>query len=98
MNDKPRPAQPPENPNSSPHPAADVEYSQLVFVLLAIFLGVFGAHRFYVGDKGKGIALLLMTIPGVVLIVPAVAAAVWSIVDAVRVRSIIAQAQLRDTA
>ena len=37
--------------------------SRLVAVLLCWFLGVFGAHRFYVGKVGTGL-LMLVTIGG----------------------------------
>ena len=33
--------------------------SRLATTLLAWFLGCFGAHRFYLGKKGTGIAMLL---------------------------------------
>lgn len=38
-------------------------HSRLVAVLLCWFLGVFGAHRFYVGKVGTGL-LMLVTIGG----------------------------------
>jgi TM2 domain-containing membrane protein YozV len=36
------------------------EKSKVVTFLLWFFLGVFGAHRFYLGDIGLGIAMLLL--------------------------------------
>ena len=47
--------------------------------LLAWFLGVVGAHRFYAGRIGSGIAMLLLTITGFGLIVTFI----WVIVDLV---------------
>jgi TM2 domain-containing membrane protein YozV len=47
------------------------EKSRLVTLLLAFFLGVFGAHRFYVGKIGTGI-LQLITIGGL---------GIWCLVD-----------------
>jgi TM2 domain-containing membrane protein YozV len=45
--------------------------SRLVALLLCWFLGIFGAHRFYVGKVGTGI-LELVTIGGV---------GIWALVD-----------------
>lgn len=36
--------------------------SNLVAALLALILGAFGAHRFYLGYTGTGVAMLLVTI------------------------------------
>lgn len=45
--------------------------------LLGIFLGLFGAHRFYLGRTGSGIAMLILTctILGLVITIP------WHIID-----------------
>ena len=45
--------------------------NRLLAALLAFFFGVFGAHRFYVGKVGTGIAQLL-TIGGL---------GIWSFID-----------------
>lgn len=45
--------------------------------LLAFFLGMFGAHRFYVGKKGSAIAMLVMTLT----IVGAFVTFFWALVD-----------------
>ncbi|MGC9781164.1 MAG: zinc ribbon domain-containing protein [Candidatus Heimdallarchaeota archaeon] len=39
-------------------------YSRTVALLLCLFLGGFGAHRFYVGKSGSGILLLLLSLCG----------------------------------
>ena len=45
--------------------------------ILCLFLGSFGAHRFYLGRKGSGIAMLLLgiTLFGLLISCP------WAIVD-----------------
>lgn len=85
MNDAPQPANPPI-PNQDLEPP-----NTIVFILLALFLGELGIHRFYIGDKKRGITLLLLTFPGIFLIIPFVIAIIWSIVDACRVRQIMAE-------
>lgn len=51
--------------------------SVAVAYLLCLFLGVFGAHRFYLGKKGSGVAMLLcsITLFGLAISGP------WAIVD-----------------
>ncbi|WP_425905713.1 TM2 domain-containing protein [Nitrobacter sp. TKz-YC02] len=51
--------------------------SRLVTFLLAFFLGMFGAHRFYVGKIGTGIVQLLFTLSGIGMLV----SAPWVLVD-----------------
>lgn len=61
----------------------------VVAILLGVFLGVFGAHRFYLGHTSSAIAMLVLTIFGIVtacfivgyLIVLAVAT--WALVDVI---------------
>ncbi|HEY6578389.1 MAG TPA: TM2 domain-containing protein [Rhizomicrobium sp.] len=48
-----------------------------VAYLLAIFLGVFGAHRFYLKRTGSAVAMLLLTITILGLAVTSV----WTLVD-----------------
>jgi TM2 domain-containing membrane protein YozV len=51
------------------------EKSRLVALLLCFFLGVFGAHRFYVGKIGTGI-LMILTIGGL---------GIWAMIDLIMV-------------
>jgi hypothetical protein len=48
-------------------------------LLLAFFLGVFGAHRFYVGRTGSAVAMLVCTLTFVGVVV----SGIWSIVDCI---------------
>lgn len=47
--------------------------SWIVTLLLCIFLGVIGIHRFYVGKVGTGILMILLCLTGI--------SAVWALVD-----------------
>lgn len=51
--------------------------------LLCWFLGMFGAHRFYVGKNGSGVAMLLTSLTFVGIIVTAI----WEIVDLIAILS-----------
>jgi TM2 domain-containing membrane protein YozV len=46
-------------------------------LLLAFFLGVFGAHRFYVGRTGSAVVMLVFTC----LIIPSFISAIWVVLD-----------------
>lgn len=55
--------------------------SMVIYLILAWFLGIFGAHKFYVGKNGQGIAMLLMGTIGWLLILPGIAVCFWALVD-----------------
>ena len=59
----------------------NAERSALVYALLAFFLGMFGAHKFYAGKNGVGIAMLLMGTIGWIFILPGIAVCIWAFVD-----------------
>jgi TM2 domain-containing membrane protein YozV len=52
--------------------------SAVVAYILWFFLGMFGAHNFYLGRKGVGIAQLLLTIS----LIGSLITLVWVLVDA----------------
>ena len=90
MTDKPRPVPAPAA-HEAQRPYEPESPSAVVFVLLALFLGNLGVHRFYIGDSKRGLTMLLMTFPGIILIVPALVAWVMSIVDLCMTRQILAR-------
>jgi TM2 domain-containing membrane protein YozV len=45
--------------------------------LLSFFLGVLGAHRFYVGKVGTGIVMLILTCTFVGIIITSI----WNLID-----------------
>ncbi len=57
--------------------------SAVIYVLLAFFIGIWGAHKFYAGKNGQGVALLLMGTIGWLLIIPGVVACIWALVDVI---------------
>lgn len=57
--------------------------SRVAAGLLGIFLGAFGVHNFYLGYDGKAIAQLLMTLVGWMVVLPAIAAAIWSLIEGI---------------
>ena len=56
---------------SNEKPSAGVAY------VLAIFLGLFGAHRFYLGRTGSGVVMLLLTISFFGMVI----SGIWNLVD-----------------
>ena len=58
---------------------------------LCVLLGVFGAHRFYLRERGTAVALLLVTLASLALMVIAIGfftiwiSVAWAIVDLFRI-------------
>ena len=51
----------------------------LIGILLALFLGVFGAHNFYLGHNGRGIAQLLITV--LTLGLGSIVTGIWALIE-----------------
>lgn len=62
---------------------------------LWFFLGMFGAHRFYLGTTGPAVAMLVLTVLGIITAFIVIgwffllAVAVWAIVDAFMIPGIV---------
>ena len=59
----------------------NMEKSMLAYVLLTLFLGTWGVHKFYAGRSGEGIAMLLMGTIGWLLIIPGIVVCIWALID-----------------
>lgn len=57
---------------------------RLVFILLGVFLGCFGAHNFYAGYTGKAVAQLLITLLSFTTL--AFISVIWAIIEVITVR------------
>ncbi len=61
--------------------------SRICAGLLAIFLGTFGAHNFYLGHTGKAVAQLLITLLLWWLFLPIIGVAIWGLVEGIMLLS-----------
>lgn len=55
------------------------EKTKVVAILLALFLGCFGAHRFYIGQSNSGILMLLITVLSCFFLTPITS--IWALID-----------------
>lgn len=62
---------------------ADLGKSKVVAGLLAIFLGGLGVHKFYLGYTGAGVAMLLISIFGAVIIVGPILMALCGLIEGI---------------
>jgi TM2 domain-containing protein/RING finger family protein len=72
------PAAPPPQ-YAYPVAGAHIQKSRLTFILLGVFLGLFGVHNFYAGNTGAGIAQLCLTLLSCFILAPIVW--IWNIVE-----------------
>lgn len=69
----------------------------IAYVLCVLF-GLFGAHRFYLGERGTAVALLLVTLASVALMVIAIGfftiwiSVAWAVVDLFHIPKLARQA------
>ena len=76
----------PETPNQ-PDAAPAGTKNLSTAMLLALFLGPFGAHRFYMDRKGSAAMMLMLAVTVVGLLVTAI----WLIIDLPRIPAMIRQ-------
>src|SRR5688572_12800976 len=57
--------------------------SKIGTAVLAFFFGALGVHKFYLGKTGAGMAMLLVTVLGGILIIPAMVMAIIAWIECV---------------
>lgn len=55
--------------------------SRGVYIILGLFLGLFGIHNFYAGYNGSAVAQLLITLLTGWLLFPLILVALWVIIE-----------------
>lgn len=75
------------NPLLDPANNGTMTKSKTAAGLLAMFFGTFGVHNFYLGNTGKGVAQLLITLLGSCLIVGPIVTVVWSYIEGINILS-----------
>ena len=62
--------------------------TKLVALLLSLFVGGFGAHQFYVGNTGKAVTLLILTLCGFITCgITSIVSLIIQIIDIVKICS-----------
>ena len=59
------------------------EKNRLTAGILALLVGGFGVHKFYLGYNNQGIILLLMSTIGMILVLPLLASAIIALSEAI---------------
>ena len=62
-----------------PDPAATNQKSRLLAGLLAILLGAFGVHNFYLGFMGKAVTQLILGLLGCTIVI----SAIWGLIEGI---------------
>lgn len=73
--------------NMNNQPVYGKQKSKVVAGILGILLGSIGVHNFYLGNTGKAVAQLLLTLIGSLLTcgISAVAAEIWGLVEGIQI-------------
>jgi len=75
------------NPIVNPDYTAQGSKSKIIAGFLAMFLGVFGVHNFYLGHTGKAVAQLLLGTIGSIVGVGPIISMIWGIIEGVQILS-----------
>ena len=70
-----------QTPKAAQSQSVTGQKSKLAAALLALFLGVFGGHDFYLGYKKQGIIKIVLT----VTIIASIVSYVWSLIDLIKI-------------
>lgn len=66
-------------------PVGTQQKSKICAGLLAIFLGGFGIHNFYLGYTGKAVAQLLITLIGSIVCIGPAITGIWALIEAIMI-------------
>jgi TM2 domain-containing membrane protein YozV/cold shock CspA family protein len=66
-----------------PLPGAAGEKNKWIAAVLALFLGSFGVHKFYLGRKTAGLIMLLCSVLGFIIVVPMMIVMVISVIEGI---------------
>ena len=72
-----------QQPYGQPMPVGQAQKSKIAAGLLGIFLGSLGVHNFYLGNTGKAVAQLLLTLIGWIIIVGPIISGIWALIEAI---------------
>lgn len=65
-------------------PVPKGQKSRIAAGILGITVGALGIHNFYLGNTGKGIAQLLLTVLGGCILIGPIVALIWSLVESIQ--------------
>lgn len=69
----------------SKYPEGYIPKNRYVAAILALFVGSLGIHNFYLGNRDKAIAQLLLSTVGILVIVGPIISSVWALIDLVNI-------------
>ncbi|MDT9580988.1 TM2 domain-containing protein [Stenotrophomonas indicatrix] len=66
---------------------APIARNRAIYILLALFLGIFGVHNFYAGYHGRAICQLLITLLLGWLLIGVLFTGLWALVEMITVET-----------
>ena len=66
-------------------PVPEGSKSKIAAGILAVTIGCLGIHNFYLGNMGKAIGQLLLTVLGSCILIGPLAAYIWALVEGVQI-------------